>query len=114
MTLQRNLYGGEYAASMKRPIQALVLSGCLAVIAGCSAIEKTDSFTLTADLPPNFAYVATVYYKPAVGETCTVPAKENKADVLSMAPAPSPTTAWSTTTTRSPACPARKWIPNRQ
>ncbi|TWD47669.1 hypothetical protein FBY12_3384 [Pseudomonas sp. SJZ131] len=82
MTLQRNLYGGEYAASMKRPIQALVLSGCLAVIAGCSAIEKTDSFTLAADLPPNFAYVATVRYKPAVGQTCTVPAKENKADVF--------------------------------
>ncbi|MFL1514658.1 hypothetical protein [Pseudomonas prosekii] len=67
---------------MKDMIQHMVAGGCLAVIAGCSAIEKTDSFTLTADLPPNFAYVAKVRYKPAVGQTCTVPAKENKADVF--------------------------------
>ncbi|TWD47668.1 hypothetical protein [Pseudomonas sp. SJZ131] len=67
---------------MKDMIQHMVVGCSLAVIAGCSAIEKTDSFTLTADLPPNFAYVATVYYKPAVGQTCTVPAKENKADVF--------------------------------
>ena len=67
---------------MKDMIQHMVVGCSLAVIAGCSAIEKTDSFTLTADLPPNFAYVAKVRYKPAVGETCTVPAKENKADVF--------------------------------
>ncbi|MFW0754159.1 hypothetical protein ACN1C3_05315 [Pseudomonas sp. H11T01] len=62
---------------MKRVIQSLIFGSCTALTVGCSATGKTDSFTFTADLPPSFAYVATVYYVPAEGQTCTVPTADN-------------------------------------
>ncbi|HCF2591608.1 hypothetical protein [Pseudomonas aeruginosa] len=58
---------------MKRTIENLALVGCLLLIQGCTALDKSNSFTLTADLPPAFTYEATATYRPAKGETCTVP-----------------------------------------
>ncbi|MGY2290428.1 hypothetical protein ACW9H6_11120 [Pseudomonas sp. SDO528_S397] len=55
----------------------LLLGGCVALTAGCSAVHTPDSFVLTADLPPNFAYAARADYVPAKGETCTVPGGRN-------------------------------------
>ncbi len=37
-----------------------------------SELGKPNSFTVTADLPPEFTYEATAAYVPAKGETCTV------------------------------------------
>ncbi|HCG0884827.1 TPA: hypothetical protein NJH56_000589 [Pseudomonas aeruginosa] len=58
---------------MKRTIENLALVGCLLLIQGCTALDKSNSFTLTADLPPEFTYEATATYRPAKSETCTVP-----------------------------------------
>ena len=55
-------------------------SCCVALIAGCAS--QPNTFTFTADLPPNFAYLAEVYYVPAKGETCTVQNRDNKAAVF--------------------------------
>ena len=57
---------------MKRVIQSLFLGSCLALTGGCSATGNTNTFILTADLPPNFAYAARANYVPAKGETCAV------------------------------------------
>jgi hypothetical protein len=57
------------------------LGCCLAFAAGC-ATSQPNTFTFTADLPPDFAYVAAVYYVPAKGETCTVATRDNKAPVF--------------------------------
>ncbi len=38
---------------------------------------KSESFTFTAVLPPNFAYYAVAKYAPAKGETCTVTLDDN-------------------------------------
>ncbi|MGY2288596.1 hypothetical protein ACW9H6_02860 [Pseudomonas sp. SDO528_S397] len=46
--------------------------GHFVVIAGCAVADKPDSFTFTADLPPDFYYKATAVYVPAQGETCRV------------------------------------------
>jgi hypothetical protein len=46
--------------------------------AGCAA-EPPNTFTFTADLPPDFAYQAIAEYVPAKGETCTVPGERNTA-----------------------------------
>nr|WP_222938239.1 hypothetical protein [Pseudomonas chlororaphis] len=54
-----------------------MLGSCLALTQGC--VAKSNSFTFTADLPPNFSYVASVYYVPAKGQTCTVPRADNLA-----------------------------------
>ena len=64
---------------MKRTFQLVALTACLALTLGCSATGKRDSFTFTADLPKDFFYVATVYYKPAAGQTCTVAPRQNLA-----------------------------------
>ena len=56
----------------------------IAFTAGCAA-SQPNTFTFTADLPPNFAYVAAVYYVPAKGETCTVEKKDNLAPVFNNA-----------------------------
>jgi len=64
---------------MKRIFQLMAVAACLALNLGCSATGKRDSFIFTADLPENFFYVATVYYKPAAGQTCTVPPRQNLA-----------------------------------
>jgi hypothetical protein len=44
---------------------------------GCSPTEKLNTFTLTADLPPNFSYVAKAMYVPAPGQTCTLGKRDN-------------------------------------
>ncbi|MHC8367488.1 hypothetical protein ACYZT9_16920 [Pseudomonas sp. ZT5P21] len=51
---------------------------CLALTMGCST-GQPDTFTFTADLPPDFAYKAIAEYVPAKGETCTVPGGRNTA-----------------------------------
>ncbi|MNK97229.1 hypothetical protein D3C87_1175500 [compost metagenome] len=56
-------------------LRTTILSGCFALTAGCAS--QPNTFTFTADLPPGFAYVATVYYVPAKGETCTVENRDN-------------------------------------
>ncbi|MBD9590783.1 hypothetical protein IB254_27235 [Pseudomonas sp. PDM03] len=58
---------------MKRIIQSLILSSCLSLTLGCSALGKSDSFTFVPDFPPDFKYELTATYKPAKGQTCTVP-----------------------------------------
>ncbi len=65
---------------MKQALCIASLSG-LAMTAGC-ANTQPDTFTFTADLPPDFAYQAAVYYVPAPGETCTVETRYNKAPVF--------------------------------
>ncbi|PWY51444.1 MULTISPECIES: hypothetical protein [Pseudomonas] len=62
---------------MKRTIQNLMLCSGLALMQGC--VAKPNSFTFTADLPPDFAYVAAVFYVPAKGQTCTVARADNLA-----------------------------------
>ena len=57
---------------MKRVIQSLILGSCLALTVGCSATGKSDTFTLTADMPPGFAYVAKVTYVPVPGQSCNL------------------------------------------
>ncbi|MPR04662.1 hypothetical protein F0169_22870 [Pseudomonas sp. MAFF 212408] len=56
--------------------KTLFLGGCVMLITGCTT-GKSESFTFTADLPPNFAYSAVVKYAPAKGETCTVTLDDN-------------------------------------
>ncbi|PKH14630.1 hypothetical protein BI292_05105 [Pseudomonas sp. 43NM1] len=55
---------------MKSVVQGMIFSGCLALIMGCSAAVKPSTFTLTADLPSNFAYTATVHYSQAKDQSC--------------------------------------------
>ncbi|AZD22441.1 lipoprotein [Pseudomonas chlororaphis subsp. aurantiaca] len=61
---------------MTRIFKSLFLGSCMALVTGC-AIGKSESFTFTADLPPNFAYYAVAKYAPAEGETCTVTLDDN-------------------------------------
>ncbi|MEW7855143.1 hypothetical protein AB2M95_04485 [Pseudomonas chlororaphis] len=61
---------------MTRTFKGLLWGSCVALAAGC-AIGKSESFTFTADLPPNFAYYAIAKYAPAEGETCTVTLDDN-------------------------------------
>ena len=62
---------------MKCIIHRLMLGSCLALTVGCSAIGKSNTFTLTADLPPGFAYVATVTYVPVSGQSCNLGKRDN-------------------------------------
>jgi hypothetical protein len=62
---------------MKRILQHLTLGGCLALTVGCSTVGQSETFTLTADLPPNFAYVALVTYVPAPNQSCTLGKRDN-------------------------------------
>lgn len=57
---------------MKRLIYSLGLGSYVWLISGCSLIGPSESFTVTADLPPNFFYKALAKYVPAKGQTCTV------------------------------------------
>ncbi|WP_460097565.1 hypothetical protein [Pseudomonas sp. S3_C01] len=60
---------------MKQALCIASLSG-LAMTAGC-ANTQPNTFTFTADLPPDFAYQAVAVYVPAKGQTCTVPGGRN-------------------------------------
>jgi hypothetical protein len=57
---------------VKHLLRIASLGGCLASLAGCAS-SKPNTFTFTADMPPNFSYEAIAVYVPAKGETCTVP-----------------------------------------
>jgi hypothetical protein len=61
---------------MKRLIRTASLGFCLALTAGCAS-SKPNTFTFTADMPPDFTYEAIAVYVPAKGETCTVPGGRN-------------------------------------
>ena len=56
---------------MTRIFKGGVLGSCMALVAGC-VMGKSESFTFTADLPPNFTYEAVAKYAPIKEETCTV------------------------------------------
>ncbi|WP_313484195.1 hypothetical protein [Pseudomonas sp.] len=56
---------------MTKKLKALLLGGCMVLSSGC-ATGTQESFTFTADLPPNFTYEAVAKYAPIKGETCTV------------------------------------------
>lgn len=58
---------------MNCTLKNMTLASCLALAQGCTALGTSNSFTVTADLPPEFTYEATATYVPAKGETCTVP-----------------------------------------
>ena len=61
---------------MKAIVKGAALGCCMALIAGC-AMGKSESFTFTADLPPNFFYYAVAKYAPTKGESCTVTLDDN-------------------------------------
>ena len=61
---------------MKHLIRISVLAGCFVFLAGCAS-SQPNTFTFTADMPPNFVYTAIAIYRPAKGETCTVPGGRN-------------------------------------
>ena len=63
---------------MSRRVLNASLGVCFALIAGCAS-SQLNTFTFTADLPPDFAYQAIAVYVPAKGETCTVPGGRNTA-----------------------------------
>lgn len=63
---------------MKWKSEIAVVACCLGLVTGCST-GQPDTFTFTADLPPDFAYKAIAEYVPAKGETCTVPGGRNTA-----------------------------------
>ncbi|WPN33293.1 hypothetical protein QMK54_29185 [Pseudomonas sp. P5_109] len=63
---------------LKSLIKNLGLSGSLALTAGCAS-SQPNTFTFTADLPPDVAYQAIAKYVPAEGETCAVPGGRNTA-----------------------------------
>lgn len=63
---------------MRRVVKGLIAGSFLTLAVGCSATgnsvaSSSTTFTLTADLPPDFFYKATAVYVPASGETCRVP-----------------------------------------
>ena len=62
---------------MKHLIRSLCLGSCLALTIGCSATGKPNTFTFTADLPPNFAYVASAAYVPEPGQSCNLGRRDN-------------------------------------
>nr|WP_315444975.1 hypothetical protein [uncultured Pseudomonas sp.] len=57
---------------MKRLIRTASLGFGLALTAGCVS-SQPNTFTFTANMPPDFTYEAIAVYVPAKGETCTVP-----------------------------------------
>ncbi|AKV08080.1 lipoprotein [Pseudomonas fluorescens NCIMB 11764] len=70
-----------FSSQQKLTLKFAALACCITLITGC-AKSQPNTFTFTADLPPDFAYVAAVYYEPAEGETCTVETKDNLAPVF--------------------------------
>jgi hypothetical protein len=61
---------------MLRVRRGLLVCGVLAA-SGC-AIKPADSFTLEVDLPANFRFKSDAAYRPATGETCTLPKRRGK------------------------------------
>ena len=67
---------GRQGALMNRTLKVLGALTSAALLAGCT-LGKSETFTFTADLPPNFYYRASAVYVPAKGETCSVPGGKN-------------------------------------
>jgi hypothetical protein len=65
-----------FSSQKKLLLKISTLSCCITLITGC-AKSPPNTFTFTADLPPDFAYQAVAVYVPAKGETCTVPGERN-------------------------------------
>ncbi|EJK99066.1 MULTISPECIES: hypothetical protein [Pseudomonas] len=61
---------------MKHFLRIAGLSCSLAIATGCIS-KPPNTFTFTADLPPDFAYQAVAVYVPAKGQSCTVPGGRN-------------------------------------
>jgi hypothetical protein len=61
---------------MNLDLRTTTLGCCFALTTGC-ATSQPNTFTFTADLPPDFVYQAIAVYVPAKGETCTVPGGRN-------------------------------------
>ncbi|WP_339494171.1 hypothetical protein [Pseudomonas sp. RA_105y_Pfl2_P56] len=53
-------------------LKSAALGCCFVGISGCAS-SQPNTFTFTADMPPDFTYQAIAVYVPAKGETCTVP-----------------------------------------
>lgn len=77
MTHQKALYSRENVPHIKRIVQSLTLSSCLALTLGCSAVGKPNTFTFVPDFPPDFTYELKAIYLPAKGETCSLPGGRN-------------------------------------
>ncbi|CAI8921245.1 Lipoprotein [Pseudomonas sp. IT-P171] len=67
-----------FSSQQNSMLKFSALACCITLITGC-AKSQPNTFTFTADLPPNFAYKAIAEYVPAKGETCTVPGGRNTA-----------------------------------
>jgi hypothetical protein len=63
---------------MSQVRKSIGLATLVGAISGCTT-KPPDTFTFTADLPPDFAYEAIAEYVPDKGETCTVPDGRNTA-----------------------------------
>lgn len=74
--LANPLVYGRQGALMNRTLKILGALTSAALLAGCT-LGKPETFTFTADLPPNFYYRASAVYVPAKGETCSVPGGKN-------------------------------------
>ena len=62
---------------MTRPAYCALLALGLIGLSGCAA-KPVDSFTLEVDLPPEFELKTAANYRPATGETCTLPRRRGK------------------------------------
>ncbi|VVN82978.1 hypothetical protein [Pseudomonas fluorescens] len=67
-----------FSSQKKLLLKISTLSCCITLITSC-AKTPPNTFTFTADLPPEFAYKAIAEYVPAKGETCSVPGGRNTA-----------------------------------
>ena len=67
---------GRQGALMNRTLKILGALTSAALLTGCT-LGKSETFTFTADLPPNFYYRASAVYVPVKGETCSVPGGKN-------------------------------------
>ena len=61
---------------MRGVLKGFALAASSVWLAGCSS-GKSETFTFTAELPPNVYYRASAVYIPAKGETCRVPGGKN-------------------------------------
>jgi hypothetical protein len=77
MTDQKVPHGRSRNSYIIKIASRLALGSCFALVLGCSAVSKPNTFIFAPDLPPDFKYDLTATYLPAKGETCTVPGGKN-------------------------------------
>lgn len=58
-------------------VRRMLLVSAVFAISGC-ALKPADSFNLEVDLPANFRFRGDAVYRPATGETCTLPKRRGK------------------------------------